>query len=425
MRSNAVRLGLAGALVIGGFLGTVTRAEAKTPTVVQVDLDQAVQPLSASYVVDGIKLAERENASAVLLRIDTPGGLDSSMRKIITAILTSKVPVVCWTGPQGARAASAGTFIMYACRFAAMAPGTNIGAAHPVGVRGAIMSTKVTNDAAAFIRSLAQERGRNADWAEKAVRQAVAVSADEALRLHVIDAVASSPREALSKASDALKVALTNARVTKDPIALGPGLIGALIDPNLAFVLFLAGLIGLVFEVMHPGHIVPGAVGLFSLVLALVMLDMLPVRLAGVVLLLGGVAFLIAELHIGHGLAAAAGVVLLLMGGLFLFDAGTLVRVSIPLLIAVVVVKTTFVLVVFRAVMKARRMPSPVNRTLVGVEGVAKTDLNPVGLVRVNSEDWTAESDGRTIAAGSKVRVRAEQGLKLKVDKLKENGGTT
>src|SRR5581483_7761612 len=168
--------------------------------VVRVDLDQAVQPLSASYVVGGIKLAQREHAAAVLLRIDTPGGLDSSMRKIITAILTSKVPVVCWTGPQGARAASAGTFIMFACDYAVMAPGTNIGAAHPVGVRGAILSTKVTNDAAAFIRSLAQARGRNADWAEKAVRQSVAVSANEALRLHVIDAIADSPESALQKA---------------------------------------------------------------------------------------------------------------------------------------------------------------------------------------------------------------------------------
>jgi membrane-bound serine protease (ClpP class) len=409
---------VAGALVVIGTLGTVTRAEAKTATVVQVDLDQAVQPLSASYVVDGIKLAQRQNASAVLLRIDTPGGLDSSMRQIISAILASKVPVVCWTGPQGARAASAGTFIMYACRYAVMAPGTNIGAAHPVGVRGAILSTKVTNDAAAFIRSLAQERGRNAGWAEKAVRQSVAVSADEALRLNVIDAIADSPRAALAKAGDHLKLALADAHITKDPIALGPGFIGALIDPNLAFVLFLVGLVGLVFEFLHPGLSIPGLVGLLALVLSLVMFDLLPVRLAGLILLLGGVAFLVAELHIGHGIAAAAGVVALLAGGLLLFDAGTLVRVSFPLLIGVVIAKTTFVLVVFRAVMKARRLPKPVH-TLVGVEGVAKTDLNPTGLVRVNKEDWTAESDGRTIEAGSKVRVRAEQGLKLKVDKLK------
>jgi len=404
-------------------MATHAFAATETKNVVQVDLDQAVQPLSATYVVDGIKRAQREHAAAVLLRIDTPGGLDSSMRKIITAILTSKVPVVCWTGPQGARAASAGTFIMYACHYATMAPGTNIGAAHPVGVRGAILSTKVTNDAAAFIRSLAQERGRNADWAEKAVRQSVAVSAEEALRLHVIDAVANAPGAALREANghvvEGMKLTTSPARITKDPIALGPGLIGSLIDPNLAFVFFLVGLVGLIFEFMHPGLSIPGIVGLIALVLSLVMLDMLPVRLAGVILLLGGVAFLIAELHIGHGFAAIAGVIALMAGGLLLFDAGTLVRVSIPLLIGVVIVKATFILIVLRAVLKARRMPPPIPRTLIGEEGVAKTDLNPVGLVRVRAEDWTAESDGRTIEAGSKVRVSAEHGLRLKVDKLK------
>jgi membrane-bound serine protease (ClpP class) len=412
---------VAGALVVGGFLGTVAHANASTtvPSVLEIELDQAVQPLSASYVVDGIQRAGRQHDVAVLLRIDTPGGLDSSMRKIITAILTSKVPVVCWTGPQGARAASAGTFIMYACPFAVMARGTNIGAAHPVGVSGAIESTKVTNDAAAFIRSLAQDHGRNADWAEQAVRRSVAISADEALRLHVIDAVADSPDAALAQAAAHIKLARWPAPVTKDPIALGPGLIGSLVDPNFAFVLFLVGIVGIVFEILHPGLSVPGLIGLLALVLSLVLFDMLPVRLAGLILLLAGVGFLIAELHIGHGFAAAAGVVALVAGGLLLFDAGTLVRVSIPLLIGVVVVDTTFVLIVLRAVLRARRMPSPVAPTMIGLEGVAKTDLDPVGLVRVNAEDWTASSDGRTIKAGSKVRVRAEQGLKLMVDKLK------
>jgi membrane-bound serine protease (ClpP class) len=420
-----VRLGVAGTLVVGGFLGTAVHAHAATETanVLRIDLDQAVQPLSATYVVDGIKRAERGHAAAVLLRIDTPGGLNSSMRSIIKAILNSKVPVVCWTGPQGARAASAGTFIMYACHYTTMAPGTNIGAAHPVGVSGAIMSTKVTNDAAAFIRSLAQERGRNADWAERAVRQSVAVSAEEALRLHVIDAIADSPDAALREANGHVVGGVTlstwPARVTKDPIALGPGLIGSLIDPNLAFVLFLVGLVGLVFEFMHPGLSVPGGVGLIALVLSGVMFDMLPVRLAGVILLLGGVAFLIAELHIGHGFAAIAGVIALTAGGLLLFDAGTLVRVSIPLLVGVVIVKAAFILIVLRAVLRARRMPPPIPRTLICEEGVAKTDLDPVGLVNVRAEDWTAESDGRTIKAGSKVRVRAEQGLRLKVEKLK------
>lgn len=418
VRSKAVRLGVAVALVLGGLLGFGARAVATSRTVLRIDLNQAVQPFSANYVVDGIHRAEYERDAGVLLRIDTPGGLDTSMRKIISAVLASRVPVVCWTGPEGARAASAGTFIMLACPYTTMAPGTNIGAAHPVGVSGAIESAKVTNDAAAFIRSLAQAHGRNGSWAEKAVRQSVAVSADDALRLHVIDSIATSPMAALREAGGHLHTALWPAHISKDPIALGPGLIGSLVDPNLAFVLFLLGLGGLVFELIHPGLSLPGLGGLLALVLSLVMFDLLPVRLAGLLLLLGGVAFLVAELHIGHGIAAAAGVVTLLAGGLLLFDAGTLVRVSIPLLIAVVIVDTAFVLFVLRAVLKARRLPKPAP-TLVGVEGVAKTDLNPVGLVRVNKEDWTAESDGRTIKAGSRVRVRAEQGLKLKVDRVK------
>ena len=417
-------MGILGALVVGGILtGVAPPAASKTPTVLRIDLAQAVQPLSATYVVDGIHKAERERDAAVLLRIDTPGGLDHSMRRIIGAILGAKVPVICWVGPQGARAASAGTFILLACHYATMAQGTNVGAAHPVGVQGAILSKKVTNDATAFIRSIAEERGRNAAWAERAVRQSVAVSADEALRLHVIDALADSPEAALRAANGHAAAGMTlttwPVHVTKDPIALGPGLIGSLIDPNLAFVLFLVGIVGLVFEFMHPGLSVPGILGLLALVLSLVMLDMLPVRLAGVILLLGGVAFLIAELHIGHGFAAIAGVIALMAGGLLLFDAGALVRVSIPLLVGVVIVKTTFVLVVLRAVLRARRMAPPVPRTLVGEEGVAKTDLDPVGTVRVRAEEWTAESDGRTIKAGSKVRVRGEQGLRLKVDRLK------
>jgi len=413
----------AGVIVLIAALGFGTSALAKSRSeVVRLDLDQAVQPLSATYVVDGIERAGREHAAAVLLRIDTPGGLDSSMRKIIAAILASKAPVVCWTGPQGARAASAGTFIMYACAFATMAPGTNIGAAHPVGVRGVIESTKVTNDAAAFIRSLAQERGRNADFAEKAVRRSAAISATEALRLHAIDAIASSPNAALRAANghfvgDA-RIHSWPAHVTALPIALGPGLIGALIDPNLAFVLFVIGVIGLAFEVLHPGHIVPGIVGLFALVMSLVMFGMLPVRLAGLILLVAGVAFLIAELHIGHGFAAILGVITLMAVGLLLFDAGTLVRVSLPLLIGVVIAKAAVILVVFRAVMEARRMPAPPPFSLIGEEGVAKTDLDPVGMVQIHAENWTAESDGTNIKAGSKIRVRGEQGLRLKVDRL-------
>jgi len=330
------RLGVAGALVVAGLFGFASSALAKSPhQVVRLDLEGAVQPLSASYVTGGIRDAGRRHADAVLLRIDTPGGLDSSMRKMVGAILTSKVPVVCWVGPSGARAASAGTFILLACNRATMAEGTNVGAAHPVGVQGRVLDHKVTNDAATFIRSIAQKRGRNAAWAERAVRESVAISAREAKRLHVIDAVSSTPSAALHDA------VLENWTVVKEPIPFGRGLVGTLVDPNLAFLLFIIGLGGILFEILHPGLSVPGVVGLFALVFALVMFEMLPVTIAGIVLLVAGVAFLLIEVHHpGVHLPAIAGVISLVLGGLLLYDAGALVRVSRPFLGLVVVADT-------------------------------------------------------------------------------------
>jgi membrane-bound serine protease (ClpP class) len=424
------RLALAGALIVFGALsafGSVAASTSAPQRVVRLDLDQAVQPLSASYVVGGIKQAARDGAAAILLRIDTPGGLGSSMRRMVGAILASRVPVVCWVGPQGARAASAGAFILLGCHYATMAPGTNVGAAHPVGVQGRILAGKVTNDAAAFIRSIAEERGRNADWAEEAVRDSVSVPAREALKLHVIDAIAGSATVALQEADGRrvgvegqtmpLSITAWPAHITNRPMAPGLGLLGSLVDPNIAFLLFLAGLAGLIFEALHPGLSVPGILGVLALVLALVMFEMLPVTIAGLVLIVAGVVFLVAELHVpGHGLSATAGVIALVIGGLLLYDAGALVRVSRPLLIGVVIAKAAFFLIVVRKVVAARRMPPPVPRTLVGAEGVATTDLDPVGTVRVRGEEWTASASGPTITGGTRVRVVGEQGLKLTVD---------
>jgi membrane-bound serine protease (ClpP class) len=427
---RCVRLSLIGALLLVGALAMAAPTLGKTvkpADVVRLDLDQAVQPLSASYVVDGIHRAEREDASGVLLRIDTPGGLGTSMRRMTGAILASSVPVVCWVGPQGARAASAGTFILLACHYAAMAPGTNVGAAHPVGVQGQILSRKVTNDAAAFIRSIAEERERNADWAEKTVRESVSASAREALKLGVIDAIATTPSDALRKADghaanvDGIVKRLDTwpARVTQRSMAPGLGLLGSLIDPSLAFLLFVLGLVGIWFELLHPGLSAPGILGVLSLILALVMFEMLPVTLAGIVLLVAGVVFLIAELHIpGHGVSGVAGVVSLVIGGLFLYDAGSLVRVSRPLLVGTVIAVALFVLIVVRNVVRARKMAPPLPKTLLGADGVATSDLDPMGTVRVRSEEWTAESSGSTIEAGERVRVVGEEGLKLKVDRF-------
>lgn len=409
---RCVRLIVAGAVVFTGAFGLCSSAFAKTThEVVRLDLVGAVQPLSASYVVNGIRDAEHRHAEAILLRIDTPGGLDSSMRKIVGALLTSKVPVVCWVGPSGARAASAGTFILLSCNTATMADGTNVGAAHPVGVQGQVLDHKVTNDATAFIRSIAEKRHRNASWAERAVRESVSLSAPEALRMRVIDKIASGPSAALRAGG------FEHFTVRREGIGFGRGLVGTLVDPNLAFLLFIIGLGGILFEVLHPGLSVPGVVGLFSLVFAAVMFELLPVTVAGLVLLVAGVAFLLVEAHHpGVHLPGIAGLISLVLGGLLLYDAGALVRVSRPFLALVVGLDAIFMTVFVRAAWRARRMPPP-DTSVVGAEGVVTSDLDPVGTVRVRSEQWTAESAAGKIEAGTKIHVVDHEGLRLRVER--------
>ncbi len=408
---GSVRLVAAGALIVGAVLCFGSSAGAASEQVVRLDLDGTVQPISASYIVNGIHDAEKRHATAVFLRIDTPGGLDSSMRKIVRAIIDSHVLVACWVGPSGARAASAGTFILLACDSATMAPGTNVGAAHPVGVQGQVLDHKVTNDAAAFIRSIAQRRRRNAAWAGRAVERSVSVSAEEAKAMNVIDAVASTPAAALHVAG------LRHYTVHGEGIALGRGFLDSLIDPNLAFLFFLFGIAGIIFEVFHPGLSIPAVVGLFALVLALLSFELLPVNLAGVVLLVAGVAFLMIEAHKpGIHLAGIAGVIALLLGGLLLYDAGSIVEVSRPFLAVVVAIDAAFMLAVMRAGWRVRRMPKP-DTSVVGAEGVATSDLDPVGTVRVRSEQWTAESVKGKIPTGTKIHVVEHRGLRLKVDR--------
>jgi membrane-bound serine protease (ClpP class) len=397
------------------------------PTVTALELDGAVDPFIAGYLADGIAAADERGDDAVLLRIDTPGGLDSAMRTIVKAILAARLPVLCWTGPSGARAASAGTFVMLACPVNAMAPGTNIGAAHPVGVSGAISEEKVTNDAAAFARSLAERTGRNADWAEQAVRQSVSLSAEAAVDQNVADMLAASATEFLDKA-DGRKVTTAAGPVTVRTAgavveATEPGaavaLLHGLIDPNLAFIFFYLGLILIVIEVLHPGVSVPGILGALLLVISVVAFGILPVRLGGVALLAVSVVLFGVELkHPGVGLPLAGGLVCLVVGGLLLFDpAVTGARVSPWLLVLVAALLAGFFLLVVRAVVAARRLPAPAGMdALVGAVGVALGPLAPRGEVRVAKERWSAESARGAIPAGTAVRVVRREGLKLIVE---------
>jgi membrane-bound serine protease (ClpP class) len=426
----------AGALALGVLLlagpmvsGASAEASAARPTVRILELHGAVDPFIAGYLERGIVAANKAGDAAVLLAIDTPGGLDSSMRAIVKAITASRVPVICWTGPAGARAASAGTFVMLACPSNAMAHGTNIGAAHPVGVSGAIEQEKVTNDAAAFIRSLAEQTHRNANWAESAVRESATLSAEQAAAADppVADRLADSTA-ALLKDVDGLQVATAAGTVTfhtadatvqtQDP-GLGVALLHGLIDPNLAFVFFYLGLILIVLEVLHPGISVPGVLGTLLLVTSVVAFGILPVQLGGLVLLAASVVLFLVELkHPGVGLPLAGGIACLILGGLLLYDPSTDVHVSRWLVALVTAVLVGFFGFVLQAVLEARVLPAPgLSRDeLVGAEGVAIVELGPRGEVQVGHERWSAEAAGGAIPAGSSVRVVGRRGLRLIVE---------
>jgi membrane-bound serine protease (ClpP class) len=423
-RRAAVVASLAAACVPLGARAAV--AQSGSPAVVELRIDGVVDPFVADHVEGGIADAADDGAAAVLLTLDTPGGLDSSMRQITQAILNAEIPVIGYVSPEGARAASAGTFILLSTNVAAMAPATNVGAAQPVGLSGAVASEKAVNDAAKYIVSIAEARGRNAEWAESAVRDAESASAEEALRLDVIDLIAPDVPTLLADVSgmtvevsgEPVTLELTDATVTEDPMGFLAGFFHALLDPNLAFVFFWLGLAFIVAEFFIPGGIV-GTLGVLMFVASLVALGMLPVQLIGVVLLVASLVFFVLELmHPGVGLPAIAGVVCLVLGGLFLFDTSVPgVSVSPLVIVPVAIFAAVFFLIVVRAAMRLRHRTSTTrDEQLIGLEGVVLQDLHPTGVVQVASEHWTAEAVRGTPRKGDHVRVVQMEGLKLKVE---------
>jgi membrane-bound serine protease (ClpP class) len=411
----------------------------------ELRLSGVVDPFVASYVRDGISQANRDGNPAVLLTIDTPGGLDSAMRDIVKAISNSDVPVICYTAPPGARAASAGAFIVLSCPVAAMAPGTNIGAAHPVGIAGAIEQDKVTNDAAAFIRALAERWDRNADWAEDAVRDSVSVSAEEAVRIRVVDLLAPDrdallsdvggcgPRAGAAPSTGLLARSrplpgICQAAVHARSLGLGPAILHRLLDPNLAFIFFYLGLSLIIAEIFVPGGVV-GTAGAVLLVLAVVALGMLPVQLLGVVLLVASVAFFLLEIKLpGTWVGTGAGLVTLVLGGLFLFDRSVPGAAVSPAVIApVAIAAAAFFTFVLRAAIRMRRQrPASALHPSLGAEGTVIRTLDPTGVVLLAAEEWSAQSTGVTIPKGERVRVTEVEGLRLKVEPVEgsmENAG--
>jgi len=420
------------ALALVWALALPAAAQTERPAVVKLTLNGVVDPFTASYVTSGIRAANDRGAAAVLLTIDTPGGLDSSMRKIIQSILNSNVPVVCYVSPQGARAASAGTFILMSCPVAAMAPGTNVGAAHPVGVAGAIEQQKVTNDAVAYIQSLADLRGRNAEWAKEAVVNSESIPAEEALRIDVIDLIAPS-EQALLGDVDGTTVQVAGGRTatlhtagvpiaTRD-MGLGASILHALLSPDLAFIFFYLGIGLIVIELLHPGVSIPGILGALSLVAAFVAFGMLPVQLIGVALLLASAIFFLLELkHPGLGAAMVGGVVTLILGGLYLFNPSVPnARVSPWVILPVAAFLVLFFGTVVNAALRARHMPPATGRSaLIGKEGVVTMRLAPDGVVQLASETWSARSTAGPLPKGTRVRVVSVDRLTLDVEPIEQ-----
>jgi membrane-bound serine protease (ClpP class) len=396
-----------------------------------ITVDGVINPVSSEYIGKSIRKAAKKGSEALVIELDTPGGLDTSMRSIVKDIVSSEVPVVVYVAPGGARAASAGVFIALASHFAAMAPGTNIGAAHPVGLGGKMdktMAEKATNDAAAYIKSLAESRGRNAQWAEKAVRESISATESEALKEHVIDLVEKDISSLLSDI-DGRKVRTPlgertlrtkDARVVREEISLRLRILNFISDPNVAYILMLLGFYGLFFELTSPGAIFPGVAGGICLILAFYAFQTLPVNYAGLLLIILAVILFILEIKIvSHGVLTIGGIIAMIIGSLMLFESpGPFVRLSLYLILPAVFITALFFSLTISLALKAhRRKPVTGKEELIGMEGIAKTDITGEGgMVSLHGELWSAFSDD-AIARNDKIVVEEVRDLKLKVRK--------
>ena len=433
---------------------------------VLLSVDDAIGPAITDYIERGLDKANDAGAEIVIIRLDTPGGLDLAMRSIIQAIIASPVPVAIHVAPSGARAASAGTYMMYAAHVAAMAPGTNLGAATPVQVGGMpgaeppkrpappgapdaeddgagetaaedepgktvpdnadAMRKKIVNDAAAYIRSLAELRGRNAEWAEQAVREGASLSAEEALEAGVIDLVARDIADLLQQV-DGKTVTVQNAERTLNTAgliveAIEPDwrneLLAVITNPNIAYILMLLGIYGLFFELANPGYVLPGVIGGISMLLALYALQVLPVNYAGLGLMLLGVALMAGELFVpSFGILGIGGVVSFVLGSILLFDreSGNL-AVSMPLITAVSVLSAGFFLIVVRSLYASGQRPVVAGaEELVGATGTAAADFSGDGIIHIHGEQWNARSE-TPMRSGDNARVTGRDGLTLLVE---------
>jgi membrane-bound serine protease (ClpP class) len=399
--------------------------------VVVLTVDDTIQPASLRYLKRGLETADRSGAALTVIELNTPGGLLTSLRQMTTAITSADRPVAVYVTPTGGQAASAGFFLLMAADVAAMAPGTNTGAAHPVGDQGAelpkTISEKVTNDAAALIRSLATQRGRSAEWAEKAVLESLSYTEREALEKKLIDLVAGDRGDLLAALDGREVTRFDGARVTlalKAPeiVPVAPSasdkLLSVIAHPNIAYLLLLLGMLGIYFELSHPGAILPGVLGGISLLLALFALSVLPVNYAGILLILLAVVFFIAEVKVtSYGLLAVAGLVSFILGSLMLIDSPfPALRVSLSVILPSAVVAAAVIIFLLARVLRSHRArPSTGEEGLIGEIGEATADIDPRGKVFVHGEYWDARA-AAPIRAGSAVRIVKIVGRQLEVE---------
>jgi membrane-bound serine protease (ClpP class) len=391
-----------------------------------------ISPAVAGFLKKGITKASEEGVSCLIIELDTPGGLAESMREIVMAIFASKVPVVIYVSPSGARAASAGVMITMAADVAAMAPGTNIGAAHPVGAGGkeisGAMSEKVINDMVAHARSIAKKKGRNADWVEKAVRKSVSITETEALKANVIDVVAKDIDDLIRqingrKIQDKGVLTLNNVKKTILKEDLRTKILKTISNPNIAYILMMIGLAGLYFELSHPGAVLPGVVGGISIILAFFAFQTIPVNYAGFLLIVLALIFFIMEMKIAsYGLLSIAGITSLLLGSIMLFEnSGSGMRLSWEVLIPTLVLISGFFVVVSGLVFKSHlAKPRTGAQGLIGEIGVVRESLMPDGKVFVHGELWNATSKD-PIQTGTKVRVVNIVNLVLEVEPVERS----
>ncbi len=418
-----------GMLLTGGWVIASPAAPA-APVVHRITVDGIISPSTARFIVRAVGEAEAERAEALVILLDTPGGLLKSTDDITKAILNARVPVVVYVSPRGARAASAGVFITYASHIAAMAPATHLGAATPVSVgeqqRDQTLMTKVTNDAVANIRAMARRRGRNADWGEKAVRQAVSITEEEALKLNVINLVAEDFGDLLRKLEGRAvetdrgpaKLRTTRARVVERGMDVTERFLGLLSDPNIGFILMNIGILGIMVELYNPGAILPGVVGGIALILGLASFAILQVNAAGLMLIAFAMLLFIADVKVpGHGVLTVGGVIAFVFGAILLTERqAPVLQISLRLILTVAVLLAGFFLFAVSAGIRAQKAaPRSGSESLIGAVGVARSRLDPEGMVHVQGEMWTATAVGGPIDDGQPVRVVAVDGLRVRV----------